>query len=52
MMIKHIFETIESCISRSFLATFATLLFTQIISHEIFGRSISWIGELSTYMFV
>ena len=51
-ILKHIFENIESYICRTLLATFVTLLFVQIVSREFFGRSISWIEELSTYMFV
>ena len=49
---KHIFENIESYVCRFLLATFVTLLFAQILSREIFGRSIAWSEELSTYMFV
>ncbi len=48
----NILNNIESYICRILLATFVCLLFTQIISREIFGQSISWIEELSTYMFV
>ncbi len=48
----HIFENIESYVCRFLLVSFVTLLFAQIVSREVFGRSISWIEELSTYMFV
>ena len=51
-ILKHIFENIESYVCRALLATFVTLLFAQIVSRELFGQSISWIEELSTYMFV
>ncbi|MGI9492676.1 MAG: TRAP transporter small permease [Geminicoccaceae bacterium] len=51
-ILKHIFENIESYVCRFLLATFVTLLFAQIVSRELFGHSISWIEELSTYMFV
>jgi C4-dicarboxylate transporter, DctQ subunit len=48
----NILDHVESYICRALLAGFVTLLFTQIISRQIFGRSISWIEELSVYMFV
>jgi len=51
-ILKRIFENIESYVCRALLATFVTLLFAQIVSRELFGHSISWIEELSTYMFV
>jgi C4-dicarboxylate transporter DctQ subunit len=51
-ILKHIFDNIESYVCRFLLATFVTLLFAQIVSREIFGRSIAWSEELSTYMFV
>jgi len=50
--IAHFFNNIESYLCRGLLVVFVTLLFVQIISREIFGHSISWIEELSTFMFV
>ena len=47
-----ILNNIESYICRALLATFVCLLFAQIVSREAFGYSISWIEELSVYMFV
>lgn len=47
-----ILNNIESILCRLMLSTFVTLLFAQIVSREVFGRSISWIEELSVYMFV
>ncbi len=48
----HFIDNIESFICRSLLAIFVCLLFAQILSREIFGYSIAWSEELSTYMFV
>jgi C4-dicarboxylate transporter, DctQ subunit len=45
-------NNIESIICRILLVTFVCLLFAQILSRETFGRSISWVEELSVYMFV
>lgn len=45
-------DNIESYLCRLLLVGFVGLLFTQIVSREIFGTSISWIEELSVYMFV
>jgi TRAP-type C4-dicarboxylate transport system permease small subunit len=45
-------NNIESILCRLLLTTFVGLLFAQIVSREIFGVSISWIEELSVYMFV
>lgn len=56
MNIKSLFfkllDNIESYICRLFLVVFVTLLFAQIILRGVFGHSVSWIEELSTYMFV
>lgn len=46
------FNSIESVVCRALLVAFVCLLFAQIISREVFGFSISWIEELSVYMFV
>ncbi|SFU10409.1 TRAP transporter small permease [Sedimentitalea nanhaiensis] len=45
-------NNIESYICRALLVMFVALLFTQIISREVFDHSFSWIEELSVYMFV
>lgn len=45
-------NNIETIVCQILLATFVGLLFTQILSREIFNRSISWIEEGSVYMFV
>jgi len=47
-----VIDKIESYLCRGLLAIFVTLLFAQIVSRQIFGRSISWIEELSVYLFV
>jgi len=52
MTIGHFFNNIESYICRLLLAVFATLLMAQIVAREIFGFSISWIEELSVFLFV
>jgi len=49
---KYLFENIESLFCRGLLVGFVSLLFVQIISREVFASSISWIEELSVYMFV
>ncbi|KLN62089.1 C4-dicarboxylate ABC transporter [Kiloniella spongiae] len=51
-MLLKLLNNIESYICRTLLATFVCLLFMQIVAREIFGFSISWIEELSVYMFV
>lgn len=50
--VKRALNNIESLVCRVLLVSFVTLLFSQIVSREAFGRSISWIEELSTFMFV
>ncbi len=52
MTIGHFFNNIESYICRLLLAVFAVLLMTQIVAREVFGFSISWIEELSVFLFV
>ena len=52
MTIGHFFDNIESYICRLLLVVFATLLMTQIVAREVFGFSISWIEELSVFLFV
>ncbi|OPZ68018.1 MAG: Sialic acid TRAP transporter permease protein SiaT [Firmicutes bacterium ADurb.Bin467] len=51
-MILKVLNNIESILCRILLVFFVSILFVQIISREIFGHSISWIEELSVYMFV
>jgi len=51
-VVGKFFDNIESYICRSLLAFFVILLFVQILSRNIFGYSISWSEELSTYLFV
>ncbi|GAA3699848.1 TRAP transporter small permease [Oceanisphaera sediminis] len=51
-MIFKIIDNIEKVICRTLLASFVVLLFIQIISRQVFGHSLSWTEELSTYMFV
>lgn len=48
----NIVNNIESIVCRILLVCFVSLLFTQILSREILGQSISWIEELSVFMFV
>lgn len=50
--IWNILDNIESYICRFLLVGFVSLLFTQIISREFFDSPITWIEELSVYMFV
>lgn len=48
----NILNDIESIICRLLLLGFVCLLFAQIVSRELFSYSISWIEELSVFMFV
>ncbi|WP_108483127.1 TRAP transporter small permease [Oceaniglobus ichthyenteri] len=48
----NVLNNIESYLCRALLVMFVALLFTQIVSREMFGHSFSWIEELSVYMFV
>lgn len=43
---------IETLVCEWLLALFVVLLFAQIVSRQLFGHSIAWSEELSTYMFV
>ena len=43
---------IETLVCEWLLALFVVLLFAQIVSRQLFGYSIAWSEELSTYMFV
>lgn len=51
-VVLKVLNNIESIVCRILLTVFVCLLFAQIVSREVFGRSISWIEELSVYMFV
>ena len=48
----NILNDIESIICRLLLLGFVCLLFIQIVSREVFSHSITWIEELSVFMFV
>ncbi len=50
--VKYFLNNFESIVCRILLACFVCLLFTQILSRELFSYSFSWIEELSVYMFV
>lgn len=43
---------IETIVCEWLLAVFVLLLFAQIVSRQLFGHSIAWTEELTTYMFV
>lgn len=49
---RHILNHIESYLCRFLLSGFVCLLFLQICSRVLFGDSITWVEELSVYMFV
>lgn len=51
IFLKHLDHT-ESYLCRALLAIFVVLLFVQIVSRQIFGMSITWIEELSVYLFI
>lgn len=42
----------EALLCEALLALFVLLLFVQILARQLFGYSIAWSEELSTYMFV
>ncbi|WP_149141674.1 TRAP transporter small permease [Gemmobacter caeruleus] len=48
---RHL-DKLESYICQVLLAAFVCLLFIQIVSRSVFGNSITWIEELSVFMFV
>lgn len=48
----YFLDNFESYFCRILLVCFVVLLFTQIVSREVFGQSITWIEELSVFMFV
>lgn len=43
---------LETLVCELLLALFVLLLFAQILARQLFGYSIAWSEELSTYMFV
>lgn len=43
---------IETIVCELLLAAFVLLLFAQILARQLFGYSIAWSEELSTYMFL
>lgn len=43
---------LETIVCEVLLAVFVLLLFAQILARQLFGYSIAWSEELSTYMFV
>lgn len=47
-----VLDNTETLICEVLLALFVLLLFIQILSRQLFGYSIAWSEELSTYMFV
>lgn len=48
----YFLDHFESYLCRLLLVCFVVLLFSQIISREVLGQSITWIEELSVFMFV
>lgn len=45
-------DNAETLVCEALLAVFVVLLFVQILARQLFGYSIAWSEELSTYMFV
>jgi TRAP-type C4-dicarboxylate transport system permease small subunit len=45
-------DNAETLVCEVLLALFVLLLFAQILARQLFGYSIAWSEELSTYMFV
>jgi TRAP-type C4-dicarboxylate transport system permease small subunit len=45
-------DSLETVVCEVLLALFVLLLFAQILARQLFGYSIAWSEELSTYMFV
>lgn len=48
----HHLDKLESYICRTLLAGFVTLLFIQISARQVLGVSVTWIEELSVFMFI
>jgi TRAP-type C4-dicarboxylate transport system permease small subunit len=45
-------DNVETLVCEALLALFVLLLFAQVLARQLFGYSIAWSEELSTYMFV
>jgi C4-dicarboxylate transporter DctQ subunit len=45
-------DNVETVVCETLLALFVLLLFAQVLARQLFGYSIAWSEELSTYMFV
>ena len=45
-------DNVETVVCEALLALFVLLLFAQVVARQLFGYSIAWSEELSTYMFV
>lgn len=50
-LLKRLDQT-ETVLCELLLAAFVVLLFAQIVARQLFGYSIAWSEELSTYLFV
>lgn len=50
--ILHALDQTETVVCEALLALFVVLLFAQILARQLFGYSIAWTEELSTYLFV
>lgn len=48
----HHLDKLESYLCRALLAGFVTLLFIQISARQVLGVSVTWIEELSVFMFI
>lgn len=49
---RALLDHAETLVCEVLLAGFVVLLFAQILARQLFGYSIAWSEELSTYMFV
>lgn len=52
MRILRVLDQTETVLCETLLALFVVLLFAQVVARQLFGYSIAWSEELSTYMFV
>lgn len=50
--ILKLLDNAETLVCEALLAVFVLLLFAQILARQLFGYSIAWSEELSTYLFV
>ncbi len=48
----HHLDKLESYLCRALLTGFVTLLFIQISARQVLGVSVTWIEELSVFMFI